>query len=106
MTRQLKPIKAMSLKRMQSPQPGDRMDGPGGRRIVIRTHRSLMGYDKEKGTLSIVRKAFISWRHPYSQEAKHCLRTTWDRWAKKAHKEVESCIYSCCNPKRVPKGQK
>ena len=77
----LKPIRKLSDYRKRYPEPKDRVDGIGGRRIVCRRIRSQVYL---KGSVIQVTSPHVIWRRPYSFKIHKCLLKTWGRWVKKS----------------------
>jgi len=65
------------------PQPKDRVDGPGGRRIVVARSRAYVFVNRKSGVLEVV-PGTITWRRPWSKKMRRCRLQTWVRWAKRA----------------------
>lgn len=79
----LKPVRKLSNYRKMYPEPKDRIDGVGGRRIVVRRIRSQV-YLKNNNIIRTT-NPYVVWRRPYSFKIHKCLLKTWARWVKQSN---------------------
>ena len=64
------------------PKSGDRVDGKGGRRIVLARVRPRPWLNKKTNTTGST-KAKVVWRHPDERHSRQSLLENWVKWAKK-----------------------